>query len=186
MPHKLHTTPLSTAYARSLLELANEKNQAREIGQELEELAGIIDANPLFATFLSNPAIGETERGALVEKVFSGRVSALVMNFMLVANRKGRLGQLRQIASTYSELLDQQSGIVEVDVYAAQKLSDEELGQVRQKVGGALKREVVLHQYVDESIIGGLVLRLEDQLLDASVRAHLKAIRRQLLAARRK
>jgi len=108
------------------------------------------------------------------------------MNFMLVANRKGRLGDLRQIASTYSELLDQQSGIVEVDVYVAQKLSDDEMEEVRQKVGAALKREVVLHQYVDESIIGGLVLRLEDRLLDASVRAQLKSIRRQLLAARRK
>ena len=186
MSQKLHTTPLSTAYARSLLELANEKNQAREIGQELEELAGIIDANPLFASFLSNPAIGEVELGAMVEKVFRGRVSELVMNFMLVANRKGRLGDLRQIASTYSELLDQQSGIVEVDVYVAQKLSDDEMEEVRQKVGAALKREVVLHQYVDESIIGGLVLRLEDRLLDASVRAQLKSIRRQLLAARRK
>jgi F-type H+-transporting ATPase subunit delta len=186
MPQKLHTTPLSTAYARSMLELASEKNQAKEIGQELDELATVIDSDPLFASFLSNPAVGESERGQLVEKVFRGRVSPLVMNFLLVLNRKGRLGNLRQIASTYSELLDEQIGIVEVDVFVAQKLTAEQLAQVGRKVGEILKREVVLHQYVDESIIGGLVLRLEDRLMDASVRAQLKAIRRQLLAARRK
>jgi ATP synthase F1 delta subunit len=106
MAEKLHTTPLSTAYARSLLELANDKGQAKEIGQELEELAKIIDSDPLFANFLGNPAISETERGTLVEKVFRNNVSPLVMNFLLVANRKGRLGQVRQIASTYAELLD--------------------------------------------------------------------------------
>jgi F-type H+-transporting ATPase subunit delta len=144
----------------------------------------VIDADALFANFLGNPAISETERGALVEKVFRNNVSPMVMNFMLVANRKGRLGQVRQIASTYSELLDQQSGIIEVDVFVAQKLTNEQLDQVRQKIGSTLKREVVLHQYVDESIIGGLVLRVEDRLMDASVRAQLKAIRRQLLATR--
>jgi F-type H+-transporting ATPase subunit delta len=186
MAQKLHTTPLSTAYARSLLELANDKGQAKEIGQELEELAKIIDSDPLFANFLGNPAISETERGKLVEKVFRDRVSPLIMNFLLVANRKGRLGQIRQIASTYAELLDEQSGIIEVDVFVAQKLTGEQLDLVRQRVGEILKHEVVIHQYVDESIIGGLVLRVEDRLMDASVRAQLQAIRRQLLAARRK
>jgi len=186
MSQKLHTTPLSTAYARSLLELANEKNSAKETGQELDELAGVIDADAGFASFLSNPAIGEKELGEMVEKVFRGRVSPLIMNFLLVANRKGRLADLRQIAFTYSELLDRQNGVVEVDAFVAKQLSDDEFEQVRQKVGAALKREVVLHQYVDESIIGGLVLRLEDRLLDASVRAQLKGIHKQLLAARKK
>src|SRR5260370_30065602 len=109
MSHKLHTTPLSTAYARSLLELANDANQAKESGQELQELAQVIDADPLFADFLSNPAVGTIERGALIEKVFRGRVAPLVMNFLLVLNRRSRLGQFREIASTYRELLDQQT-----------------------------------------------------------------------------
>ena len=66
MAQKLHTTPLSTAYARSLLELATEKGQAKEIGQELDEIAQIIDSDALFANFLGNPAISETERGQLI------------------------------------------------------------------------------------------------------------------------
>ena len=186
MSHDNHTTPLSTAYAKSLLELANDQNQGKEIGQELDELAKIIDADPLFAGFLSNPAVNENDRQKIIENTFRGRVSPLVMNFLLVVNRKGRMGIFRQIAATYHELFDQQSGIIEVDVFVAQKLSPDDLEQVRQRIGQALKREVVIHQYVDESIIGGLVLRVEDRLLDASVRAQLKAIRKQLLAARPK
>jgi F-type H+-transporting ATPase subunit delta len=184
MSQDLHITPLSTAYARSLLELANAQNQAKEIGQELKQIAGIAESYPMFASFLGNRAISEAHRAGLLEKVFRGRVSELLMNFLLVANRKGRLSSLPLIAATYDELLDQQLGIVEVDVVVAYKLGPEELEAVGRKIGQTLKREVVVHQYIDESIIGGLVLRMEDRLLDASVRAQLNAIRRKLLAAR--
>ena len=184
MNHEQHMSPLAFAYARSLLELANGQGPAKEIGQELDDIAKIIDADPSFANFLGNPAVSEEERGRMVERVFGGRVSPLVFNFMGVANRKGRLGIFRQIATAYAELLEAQMGIVEVDVTVAQRLTPEQVDDVRRRVGEALKREVVLHQYVDESIIGGLVLRVEDRLLDASVRAQLQAVRRKLLSAK--
>jgi len=71
-----------------------------------------------------------------------------------------------------------------VDVTTAQRLSPEELEQVREKISVALKKDAVIHQYVDESIIGGLVLRVGDKLIDASVETQLQTIKRQLLAAR--
>lgn len=185
MPQEQHTGPLAVSYARSLLELANAQNQAKEIGQEIEELGKIVESDRSFANFLANPAVGEAERARLLEKVFRGRVSPLLMNFLLVANRRARLGQLHEMATAYADLLEQQLGIVEADVTVAQRLGPDELEQVRSRIGAALKREVVLHQYVDESIIGGLVLRVEDRLLDASVKAQLRAVRRQLLAARK-
>lgn len=186
MPHETHTSPLATAYARSILELANERNAAKDVGQELEQLAQIVESSTDLQNFLSSPAIGEDERGRVLDKALRGKVSELVLNSLLVMNRKGRLSLLRQVATAYDELLQKQQGIIEVDVFVAQKLTAEQLEQVRQKVSGALKREAVIHQYVDASIIGGVVLRVEDRLLDASVRAHLRAVRRQLLAARPK
>jgi F-type H+-transporting ATPase subunit delta len=182
--HQQHNSPLSVAYARSLLELATAQNQAEPIGQELADIEKVIESDPAFETFLSNPAVGEVERGQVIEKVFRGRVSPLLANFLGVVNRKGRLGLLRQIASGYQELLDAQLGKIEVDVIVAEKLSPDQLEQVRQRVSAALKRDAVVHQYIDPSIIGGLVIRVEDRLLDASVRAQLRAVRRQLLAAR--
>ena len=179
-------TPLSVAYAKSLLELATERKVEENIGRELAEIAKVVDENSDFQTFLSNPAIGEAHRGNIVDKAFRGRVSELVLNTLLVMNRKGRLGLVRQVATSYADQLQDQQGIVEADVIVADKLSPDQLEQVRQKVGAALKREVILHQYVDPSVIGGLVLRVGDRLLDASVKAQLRAIRRQLLAARQK
>jgi F-type H+-transporting ATPase subunit delta len=182
--HQQHTSPLATAYARSLLELANEQDQAEPIGQELADLEKVLESDPAFETFLSSPAIGEVERGQVIEKVFRSRVSPLLANFLGVLNRKGRLGLMRQIATAYQQLLEDQLGLIEVDVISAQRLTPDQLEEVRRKVSAALKREAVVHQYVDESIIGGLLIRVEDKLLDASVKAQLRAIRRQLLAAR--
>ena len=186
MPQEHHTTPLATAYARSIFELADEQHQIDAVEQELEDLADVVDSDPAFAIFLANPSIGEAERSQVIEKVFKGRVSPLVYNFLGVMNRKGRLGLLRQVANAYADMREKKLGIIEVDVFVAQRLTAEQLEQVRQKASAALKREAVVHQYVDESIIGGVVLRVEDRLLDASVRAQLRAVRRQLLAARPK
>ena len=118
-----------------------------------------------------------------MERVLKGQVSPLMWNFLQVLNQKGRLGLLGQIAAAYDELLDEQLGKVEVDVTVAQRLTDEQLEQVRQRVGEALGKDAVVHQYVDESIIGGLILRVQDRLIDASVRQQLKAIRGHILAA---
>jgi F-type H+-transporting ATPase subunit delta len=107
-----------------------------------------------------------------------------MLHFLGLVNEKGRLALLAGISGAYDELLDQQQGIVEVDVTVAQRISAEQLETVRAKVSAALKRDAVVHQYVDEQIIGGLVLRVQDQLIDGSVRAQLLLMRQKLLGAR--
>jgi|SRR5688500_15949937 len=180
------TNPTAVAYARSLLELANERNQADEIGQEMAGIRDILAEQPSFAAFLADPGIGGTERTATLDKVFKGRVSPLVSNFLGVVNNHGRMRMLGPIAQAFVDLLDEQRGNVEVDVTVAQRLSPDQLEQVRQRVSQALGKNAVVHQYVDEEIIGGLVLRVEDRLIDASVKYQLEAMRERLLAARKK
>ena len=83
----------------------------------------------------------------------------------------------------YEDLLDERLGKVEVDVTVAVRLSPDELESVRQRIGAALKKDAVIHQYVDESIIGGMILRVEDRVIDSSVRYQLEAMRKNLLSA---
>jgi len=179
-----HQSPLAISYAQALLELANESNSAAATGEELRDLRQVIDTNPDFAQVLSSPAISSEERGKLIHNVFDGRASHLMLNFLGLANENGRLSLLPAIAGAYDDLLDQQQGKVEVDVTVAQWLNNDQLESVRQKVSDALKRDAVVHQYEDPAIIGGLILRVQDQLIDGSVRAQLAAMRRRLLVAR--
>ena len=177
-------SPFAVTYARSLLELATEQNGAAEaVGQEMRELKDVVESEPIFFAFLADPGVSEQEREDVLKRVLGGRVSPLVMNFVGVLNAKGRLRDLTKIADAYNDLLDEMLGKVEVDVTVAQKLPPEQLEQVRVEVGRALGKDAVVHQYVDEAIIGGLVIRVGDKLIDASVRNQLSAMRQQLLAA---
>lgn len=177
-------TPIVMRYARALLQLANERQEAEQIRAELDSIGQILEANKTFEAMLSDPAIGMTTRAGLVEKAFGGgRASATMANFLGLLNSKGRIGLLREIIAAYGELMESQLGNVEVDVTVAQQLSSEQLEQVRLRVSKALGRNAVVQQRVDDSIIGGLVLRVEDKLIDASVRHQLESLHRQMLQA---
>jgi F-type H+-transporting ATPase subunit delta len=176
----------AVAYAKSLLELANESNQAEAINADLQALREALDSDPSFAQFFRNPSISDAERLEVLNKALSGGGSQLLKNFLGVLGAHGRLGILADVAGAYDDLLGEQLGKIEVDVTVAQKLSPDQLELVRQKVSQALKKDAVIHQYVDDSIIGGLILRVQDQLIDASVKNQLRAMREQLLAARPK
>jgi F-type H+-transporting ATPase subunit delta len=173
-------SPLVLSYAQALLELAD--GEAEAVGDEVAELRQIVESNPTFTAFLADPSIGEVERAGVLERAFKGRVSQLLWNFLGVLNVKNRLGHLTQIAGAYKHLLDEKLGNVEVDLMVAQPLSEEQLLDARQKISAALGKNAVVHAHVDDSIIGGVIVRVEDKLLDASVRYQLQAMREQLLA----
>jgi F-type H+-transporting ATPase subunit delta len=183
MPRQQKASPTAVAYAQSLLELANESKSAPSIGQELQGIGQIIREQPTFRLYLADPSISAVERREALDRIFRGNVSPLVLNFLGVVNDHNRLGLLEQIIDAYDDLLDEQLGKVEVDVYVAQKLPPEQLEQVRKRVSAALKKDAVVHQYVDDSVIGGLILRVGDKLIDASARSQLQAMKQKLMSA---
>lgn len=183
MPAKMKQGGAAVQYAAALLALANEQQQAEAVGQEMRELKELVGANQSLRIFLENPAVGMVERTGLIERVFKGKVSELVWNTLGVLNLKGRLKLLPAIADAFQELLDDQLGRIEVDVTVAHKLEPAELEEVRRQIGQAFKKNPVIHQIVDESIIGGLVLRTDEKMIDGSVRAQLEGMKRLLLAA---
>lgn len=175
--------PIAATYAKPLLQLATEQNVAPQIGEELQQLADLVKQNKTFGLYLADPAVGHDERKGVLQRTFGGRVSPLLMNFLGVLNLRDKLRYLGPIATAYAELLEEQLGNIEVDVTTAIRLSPEQLETVRGKVSAALGKNAVVHQYVDESILGGLVVRVQDKLIDASVRYQLQAMKEQLLAA---
>lgn len=176
-----HHSILAQTYARSLLELANERNETEAVANDMGALGQVLEENPTFAAFLKDPGISQEERSALLQKVFGGRLNVLVDRFVGLLNERDRAGQLPEIIDAFEHLLDEQLGKVEADVTVAEKLSDEELEEVRRRVSSALGKDAVVHQYVDPEIIGGMILRVGDQVVDASVRRQLEAMHQRLL-----
>jgi F-type H+-transporting ATPase subunit delta len=178
-----HLSPAAFSYAQALLELAGDQ-QAEPIGQDLDALTEVVRTNPTFKAYLSDPSISQIERMGKLKSILSGQVSPLLMNFIGVLNNKNRLGMLSEIAGAYKQLLDRKLNKIEVEVTVAKELPGDQLQLVQQQVSSALKKNAVVKQKVDDSIIGGLVIKVQDQLIDASVRSQLNAMKQQLLASR--
>lgn len=184
MPQADANSHVAAAYARSILDLANEQQQADAVGQEMRDLGQLFEQTEGFAELLANPGVAESERRTLLDRAFRGRLSPLVMNLLGVMQDKGRLPMVRHVARVYQELLDAQQGNVEVEVTVAQSLSEQQQRDLRQRIGETLGKNIVMHETVDPQIIGGLVLRVRDRLIDASVRTQIDSMREKILAAR--
>lgn len=178
------TSPAAVAYAQAMLELAPDDAAASDVAGELAAIGQLMRDEPLFRLFLLDPAMSTQERWTVLKNIFEHRVGPIMLNFLGVLNEKGRFALFTQITAAYGELLDAKANRVRVQVTVAQPLDEEQLQEVRQRVGRALGKTAIVEQKIDDSIIGGLVVRVQDKVMDASVRAQLQAMRQQLLAAK--
>ena len=178
---------VARVYAQSLLELADAAggdDKIVETGGELSVIAEMIREEAEVAEFLRSPIVDSDKRAEALRRIFEGRVSDLVLRFMLVLNGKGRLGEFGAMTSAYDQLVNERMGRVEVDVMTIDgSLGADQLALLAEKVKAKLGQEPVFHQYADDSLIGGIVLRVGDQLIDGSVRGQLRRMREELLAS---
>ena len=181
---KKHIGELETGYARALLELAQEVGALPEVADEVAQLEKLLAEQPDLSRLVTNRLIGHVGRHAMLERMFASRVSVLVYRFLQVLSGKGRLYLLPDVLRGFDALYAQSQGRVEAEVTVAADMGDDLRSAIAQRVGLAIKRDVTLTQRVDPSLIGGLKLRLGDQLIDASVTAQLRAIRQRMTQQR--
>jgi F-type H+-transporting ATPase subunit delta len=180
----MHTDALAHVYASSLFELAEEAGGLEkivEVGQELGQLCALTRTEPAFAEFLASPIIEKHKRSAVLGRIFRDRVTDLMLRFLLVLNNKGRLGHLKHIDVAYGEMVQEAHGRIDVDVYTAAPVDEKALRRIGQRIREVIEKEPVLHASVDESMLGGLTLRIGDQLMDGSVATRLRRFRQNLL-----
>ena len=181
-----HTDALAGVYARSLYELAEDaggRDKILEVADEIEQVCELARGDRAFREFLNSPIVDRGRRADALRGIFRERVTDLVLRFMLVLNDRGRLGHLESIAGAYDHLVHEAFGRVEVDVFTPDTLDPEQVRSLEQRIGAALNKEPVIYTYTDPDMIGGLKLRIGDQLIDGSVAARLRRIRQNLLTS---
>lgn len=174
---------LAKTYARSLIDLAMAQGGRDKVEAVLGQLQDVVElaaSNPKFNEFLASRVVASSDRAASLRAIFEGSIDPLTLNFLLVLNRKGRLSYIIPIVAALDGAVQAAFGRVEVDVFTASPLDAQGLGSVREQLQGSLKREVVVHPYVDGSMIGGVKFRIGDQLVDASVATRLRKLRDRL------
>jgi F-type H+-transporting ATPase subunit delta len=174
---------VARVYAEALLDVADERGQADEVGRELSGIVtDVFGIAPGIEAALASPVVKRTAKAPIIGQAFQGKVSDLTFNFLNVLNAKDRLTLIRHAAAAYRDLLDQRSKRVRVTVRSAVPLTDAQTEHLRQAVGHATGLEPVVTAKIDPTVLGGMIVQVGDQVFDSSVRTRIETIRNHLLA----
>ncbi|MEA2609170.1 MAG: F-type H+-transporting ATPase subunit delta [Chloroflexota bacterium] len=168
-------------YAEAAFEVATRDKTVERWRSELETAAAIV-ANEKVGHALANPSVPLEDRTATAEKTFSKIVSRPVLNLIGLMLRRGRIEELPRLAAEFRRLDNVQQGITLATVTSASPLSKDEIAAVAKRMEAITGGRVELEVQVDPSLLGGLVVRVGDRLIDGSVRSRLERLRNQLVS----
>jgi len=165
-------------YAQAIFELAVAQGQVDQWADELRWAAQVLQDTD-FSAFLKHAEVPAGEKVKAIDAVL-GDIHPLVRNLTSLLVLRGMVEWVDDVHADYSRLLDEHRGRQRVEVIAAVPLEDRELARLSRFMADLIRKEVVLSAQVDESILGGVIIQIGDQLLDGSTRFRLETLRHQL------
>lgn len=161
-------------YCEVLFELAEEAKTVDLVMEDLARVVGILKEQAEFASILSSQAIKPQEKAGIVRRVFEGKVEGLLLDFLSVLARRNRMSFLPGISERYEMLVDVYHKRSLVEVTVAKELSEHERAKLKADLSEAIKSEVKLSVSVDPDIIGGIIIKRDDTVIDNSIKRALE------------
>ncbi len=165
---------VSRRYAKALILIGQEDGQAEQYNAELDSIVELFDTQKDFETALTNPLFNKNDRKKVLEAVLAATdLSAIMKSFLILLFDKGRIGFLREIASYYKDLADELKGVVKASIVSATELSKDAVDKIKEALSKKTGKNIVLKVEQDQSLIGGVVTKIGDLVLDGSVKTQL-------------
>ncbi len=175
-------TNVARRYAKALLELGVDAGTLRSVVTEVGALAEAYASSPDLRGVLDNPLVPHAaKRAILVEVADRVQVSTIVKNALLLLGDRRRLHALPAIAQLLREMGDLREGVLRAEVTTAARLSDDYYSRLQQRLEKMTGKRVVIDRREDPSLIGGVVTRIGDVVIDGSLRARLHEMTQTLL-----
>ncbi|MGA2469302.1 MAG: ATP synthase F1 subunit delta [Solirubrobacteraceae bacterium] len=170
---------IANVYARSLFEVARDHGRLDIVGEQLGAFSDELERNRDLQVFFYSPYFSPEETTAGLTKALSG-ADPLVSNFLTLLIEKRRMPVLTLIRRRFEALCDQENNVLPVHVTSAIALGAETVKDVGRRIGEQTGQHVELTSEVDPDILGGIVLRVGNSILDASIRNRLEQLRKEV------
>jgi F-type H+-transporting ATPase subunit delta len=170
---------LAQVYARALFEVAHEQGTLDALREQLVQFAEALESNRQLAIFFFSPYFSTAEKEQGLERILEGADKSFV-NFLRLLIEKHRMPVLFRIRHEYERLWDEENKVLPVEITSAIELDQATTESLGRSIGERAGRKVSLAAHVDPGIIGGIVVRVGNSILDASIRNRLEQLRRQV------
>jgi F-type H+-transporting ATPase subunit delta len=177
----MNLSKISVRYAKALFEIALEKELLDEISTDLKVLYNASQSIFQFRDFLMNPILPLSEKKTLLHKIFSGKLNPLTLEFMDLLVKNNRLPFVEGIARKFNEKYKVYKGITEVKFTTVSPLDKAVQKAVFKHIGFETSQKLSLEEIIDPDIIGGFIIQIEDEQIDASVKTRLNKIKKELV-----
>ncbi|MGH6885380.1 MAG: ATP synthase F1 subunit delta [Geminicoccales bacterium] len=168
-------------YAEALFAAGQAKGEAAAFGALIDAVAGAVGADERIATALESPRVSKAAKSGILGRALEGEAPVEFVRFLQAVVRRGRQGLFGEIAQEYQVLLDASVNRVHAGVTLAAEPDARAREQIVARLTKVLGREVRAHFRADPRILGGVVVRVGDRILDGSVRRRLTALQRRML-----
>jgi F-type H+-transporting ATPase subunit delta len=167
-------------YAEAAFEIGRADRTLDTWEQDLQRLRAVL-GNAEVRALVEHPAVAYADKERVLRRLV-GDVSGEALNLVLLMIRRGRPGAIHRMAERFAQLVRRERGIALAEVRTALPLDDEQRDDVLARLRELTEKQVEINEVVDESLIGGITVRIGDQLYDASVRNRLERLRARLTA----
>jgi F-type H+-transporting ATPase subunit delta len=170
---------LAQVYARALFEVAREHGKLDELREQLAQFADALDENRDLAVFFFSPYFSTKEKQQALARVLDGAEESF-LNFLSLLIENHRMPVIFRIRHEYARLWDEENRTLPVEITSAIELDEETTASLGRTIGEGAERKVTLAARVDPDILGGIVVRVGNSILDASIRNRLEQLRRHV------
>jgi F-type H+-transporting ATPase subunit delta len=173
---------IAAVYARSLFEVAKEQGKLDEVREQLGQLADAMDQDRELQVFFFSPYFSTQEKQDGLDRAVSG-ADPTIVNFLKLLIENHRMPVIFRVRRGYDELWEQENKLLPVQVTSAVELDKSTVKQIGDRIAEQTGQKVDLSASVEPDILGGIIVRVGNQVLDASVRNRLEQLRKQVARA---
>ena len=172
---------VSSRYASALMQLAEEKNSVDAVSSDMDLVFQTLSSSKELKSVLKSPIIKEQQKLDILSDIFSEKVSSVSFNFIKFIVDKNREDILHSIVRSYIKLRDRKMGFINVEVTSAVDFSDEQVQKLKAKIEEITGKTARFSFKINESVIGGFVVKVDDTIFDASVKRQLELLKNKFL-----
>jgi F-type H+-transporting ATPase subunit delta len=172
---------IAIRYSKALFELTLEKESLAVVENDLLSIKNLIEENNDLKNFIVNPLISARSKTEIMKKIFQDSVDQLTLRFLILLSSKKRSEFLLEVIERFEALALDHKGILSVQLYSAVPLAAEQKEAIQKRLEKNTGKTVRLTEIIENSLVGGFIVKIHDSVIDYSLRRQLEKLRKKMI-----